>query len=161
MTVEEYNISVDEYADSLYRFILKNLKMEDKAQDIVQDTFEKLWMKKDTVSFQKVKSYLFTTGYHTMIDFLRKEKRMTDFDKAKFHEHAHSEQYSDIKEVLEEAIGKMNDVQRTVVLLRDYEGYSYQEIAEITSLSEAQVKVYIYRGRVFLKSYIGSLEKVI
>jgi len=46
-------------------------------------------------------------------------------------------------------------------MLRDYEGYSYQEIAEITNLSEAQVKVYIYRARLFLKKYIGSLETVI
>jgi DNA-directed RNA polymerase specialized sigma24 family protein len=45
--------------------------------------------------------------------------------------------------------------------LRDYEGYSYREIAEITDLSETQVKVYIYRARVFLKNYIGSMEKVI
>jgi RNA polymerase sigma-70 factor (ECF subfamily) len=161
MTVEEYNISVDQHADNLYRFILKNLKIEDKAQDIVQDTFEKLWSKKDTVSFEKVKSYLFTTGYHTMIDFLRKEKRMTDFEQTDFQQHSHSEQYTDIKEILDEAVSKMPDVQRTVVLLRDYEGYSYQEIADITKLTEAQVKVYIYRGRVFLKNYIGSLEKVI
>jgi len=46
-------------------------------------------------------------------------------------------------------------------LLRDYEGYSYEEIAEITGLSESQVKVYIFRGRAFLKSYIGNLESVL
>lgn len=161
MTVEEYNMSVDQFADNLYRFILKNLKIEDKAQDIVQDAYEKLWMKKDTVSFQKVRSYLFTTGYHTMIDFLRKEKRITEFEHVHEQEHVHNEQYTDVKEVLDEAVSKMPDVQRTVVLLRDYEGYSYQEIADITGLNEAQVKVYIYRGRVFLKNYIGNLEKVI
>jgi len=53
------------------------------------------------------------------------------------------------------------EIQRSVVLLRDYEGYSYNEIAEITGLSESQVKVYIFRARTFLKNYIGSLEIVI
>jgi RNA polymerase sigma-70 factor (ECF subfamily) len=47
-----------------------------------------------------------------------------------------------------------------VVLLRDYEGYNYQEIGELTNLSESQVKVYIYRARLFLKKYIGSIEAV-
>ncbi|MEA3444640.1 MAG: sigma factor-like helix-turn-helix DNA-binding protein, partial [Bacteroidota bacterium] len=51
--------------------------------------------------------------------------------------------------------------QRSVVVLRDYEGYSYKEIAEITELSESQVKVYIYRARLFLKNYIGSTEAVV
>lgn len=46
-------------------------------------------------------------------------------------------------------------------MLRDYEGYSYQEIGEITGLSESQVKVYIYRARVFLRKYIGKMEVVI
>jgi RNA polymerase sigma-70 factor (ECF subfamily) len=45
--------------------------------------------------------------------------------------------------------------------LRDYEGYSYQEIAEISGLSEDQVKVYIFRARKFLKAYIGKVEILI
>ena len=45
MTVEEYNKSVDLYSDGVYRFILKNIKDEDEAKDIVQDTYEKLWIK--------------------------------------------------------------------------------------------------------------------
>jgi RNA polymerase sigma-70 factor (ECF subfamily) len=46
-------------------------------------------------------------------------------------------------------------------MLRDYEGYSYDEIAAITGLTESQVKVYIFRGRMFLKNYLGSIEAVI
>jgi DNA-directed RNA polymerase specialized sigma24 family protein len=46
-------------------------------------------------------------------------------------------------------------------MLRDYEGYSYEEIASITGLTESQVKVYIFRGRLFLKKYLGSIEAVI
>jgi RNA polymerase sigma factor (sigma-70 family) len=161
MTVEEYNRAVDAYADNLYRFILKNLKGEAMAADIIQDTFEKLWMKLEDVSAMKVKSYLFTSAYHTMIDYIRKEKRNMMIDPATHSEQSGTEQYSDLGEVLERAIGNLPEDQKAVVMLRDYEGYSYREIAEITGLSESQVKVYIYRARVYLKGYIGSMEKVI
>jgi RNA polymerase sigma-70 factor (ECF subfamily) len=96
-----------------------------------------------------------------MIDGIRKDKRIEDFSQVKPERYSHEEQYSDLQEILHAALDKLPEVQRTVILLRDYEGYSYQEIGEITGLSESQVKVYIYRGRVFLKEYIGSLKAVI
>ena len=161
MTVDQYNKSVDLYSDNLYRFILKNLKDEDKANDIVQDSYEKLWLKVESVSFEKVKSYLFSTGYHTMIDMLRKEKRMTGLEDINAENYSHSEQFSDLNEVLHKAISQLPEIQRSVLLLRDYEGYTYEEIGEITGLNESQVKVYIFRARAFLKNYIGSLERVL
>jgi len=161
MTVEEYNNCVEDYADGLYRFILNNIKDEEKANDIVQDSFEKLWKKVDDVNYIKAKSYLFSTAYHTMIDGIRKYKRIEDFSHVKQELHSHNEQYSDLQEILHKALGKLTEIQRTVILLRDYEGYSYGEIGEITGLNESQVKVYIYRARVFLKNYIGSLQAVI
>jgi len=161
MTVEEYNRAVDAYADNLYRFVLKNLKDEHMSRDIIQDTFEKLWMKLEDVSGLKVKTYLFTSAYHTMIDYIRKEKRYKDVDPIEVSEETHSKNYSDLGEVLERAVNNLPEDQRAVVMLRDYEGYSYREIADITELSESQVKVYIYRARVYLKNYIGSIEQVI
>jgi len=161
MTVGEYNKAVDAYADNLYRFILKNLKDAAMSEDIIQDTFEKLWMKLEEVSALKVKSYLFTSAYHTMIDYIRKEKRNVLVDPASLFQESGTDHYSDLREVLERAVQNLPADQRSVVMLRDYEGYSYKEIAEITGLSEAQVKVYIYRARVYLKAYIGTMEKVI
>ena len=161
MTVEDYNNCVEDYADGLFRFILKNIKDEEKASDVVQDSFEKLWRKVKDVDPNKAKSYLFSTAYHTMIDGIRKEKRIDDFSHVKPEHHSHDEQYSDLQEILHEALAKLTEIQRNVILLRDYEGYSYEEIGEITGLNESQVKVYIYRARVFLKKYIGSLQAVI
>jgi len=161
MTTDEYNLCVDQFSDGVYRFILKNLKDTERSHDIVQDAYEKLWTKVDTVAYEKAKSYLFTTAYHTMIDVIRKENRQTMMDDFPADRYAHMEQYSDLNEVLHEAIGRLPETQRSVIMLRDYEGYSYDEIAQITGLSESQVKVYIFRGRMFLKNYIGSLEKVI
>ncbi len=161
MNVKEYNQSVDWYSDNVFRFILKNIKDEERARDIVQDSFEKLWRNADNVNFEKVKSYLFTTAYHTMIDVLRKDKRHTYMEDYQIPEDMHSEQYSDLSEILTEAVNRLPEIQRSVILLRDYEGYSYKEIGDITTLSEAQVKVYIYRARVFLKNYIGKMEMVL
>ncbi len=161
MTVSEYNQAVDLYSDGIYRFLLKNTRDEDKAKDLVQDTFEKLWVKIDTVAGDKVKSYLYTTAYHSFIDGIRRDSRIDGLDNVKPEQYQHSEQYSDLQEILHEAIGRLPETQRSVILLRDYEGYSYEEIAEITGLSESQVKVYIFRGRTFLKNYIGNLESVL
>jgi len=161
MNVKEYNQSVDLFSDNVFRFILKNLKDEERSRDIVQDSYEKLWRNAENVNFEKVKSYLFTTAYHTMIDVLRKEKRQSLMEDFQIPEEMHDEQYSDLAEVLNEAVKQLPDIQRTVILLRDYEGYSYKEIGDIAALSEAQVKVYIYRARLFLKNYIGKLDLVI
>ena len=161
MNVKEYNQSVDLYSDNVFRFILKNIKDEERARDIVQDSYEKLWRNAENVNSDKVKSYLFTTAYHTMIDVLRKDKRQTYLEDYHIPEEMHDQQYSDLAEVLNEAVKQLPDIQRSVVMLRDYEGYSYREIGDITALSEAQVKVYIYRARVFLKNYIGKMDLVI
>lgn len=161
MTLNEYNQAVDQISDRLYRFVLKSYKDSHKAEDIVQDSFEKLWKNVENVNFEKVKSYLFTTAYHTMIDRIRKEKRSSFSEELNLKEQGHENNYSDLNEILKAAVEKLPETQRMVLLLRDYEGYSYKEIGEIAKISESQVKVYIYRARVFLKKYIGKIEVVI
>ena len=69
--------------------------------------------------------------------------------------------YGFLKEILNQGLEQLPEIQKTVLLLRDYEGYDYLEIGEITQLTESQVKVYIFRARTFLKNYIGKVEAVI
>jgi len=161
MTVREYNNAVDEFADPVYRFIRGNLKDEDRANDIVQDAFEKLWMHVTEIEYRVAKSWLFSTSYHNMIDIIRKEKRMSSIEETFEQESYNEAQYSDLNEILHQALDRLTEQQKTSVMLRDYEGYSYREIGEITGLSEAQVKINIYRGRIALKNFIGSIETVI
>ena len=161
MTIEEYNRAVDLFSDRVYRFVLKNVKDQHKAEDIVQDSFEKLWKNREAVNSLKIRQYLFTTAYHTLIDRIRKENRMSSTEELTMPERGHDEQYNDINEILKEAIDKLPGKQKMVLLLRDYEGYSYKEIATMSELTEAQVKVYIYRARVFLKNYIGSIDVLV
>lgn len=161
MTEREYNECVTRYADNVYRFILKNLRHEEDARDVVQGAFEKLWRNRGEVDTEKSKSYLFTIAYHQMIDHIRKAKRVTL--KESFSETAGvtHRPANNLKKVLEEALDTLPETQRSLVLLKDYEGYSYQEIGVITGLNESQVKVYLHRARIQLKTYLVSLENVL
>ncbi len=161
MNLAEYNQCVDAHADGVYRFVLKQIRDKDAAKDIVQDSFEKMWRKIETIDGAKAKTYLFTTAYHTLVDYTRKNSKSARMNEVDINQHSHTSQYSDLKEILNQGLEQLPEIQKTVLLLRDYEGYDYLEIGEITQLTESQVKVYIFRARTFLKNYIGKVEAVI
>lgn len=161
MNLAEYNQCVDAHADGVYRFVLKQIRDKDAAKDIVQDSFEKMWRKIDSIDGAKAKTYLFTTAYHTLVDYTRKNSKSARMNEVDINQHSHTSQYSDLKEILNQGLEQLPEIQKTVLLLRDYEGYDYLEIGEITQLTESQVKVYIFRARTFLKNYIGKVEAVI
>lgn len=109
----------------------------------------------------KSKSYLFTIAYHQMIDHLRKTKRVLLREEFREEARVSDRLPHNLKKVLEVALSRLNDIQRSLVLLKDYEGYSYEEIGQITGLNESQVKVYLHRARIQLKSYLVRMENVI
>lgn len=164
MTEQAYNECVDAYADGVFRFIVKNLRHEEDARDIVQTAFEKLWKNRETVEYEKAKSFLFTVAYNQMIDHIRKNKRMTlreSFSpETKIQERSGTSSQR-TKQLLMEALNRLNETQRSLVMLKDYEGYSYEEIGKITGLNESQVKVYLHRARVSLRNYLVSPENVL
>ena len=161
MTEREYNECVKTYADNVYRFIVKNLKHEEDARDVVQTAFEKMWRNRGEIDPVKCKSYLFTVAYHQMIDHIRKVKRVQLKEEFSEQVKVQDRQANNLKKVLEEALARLSETQRSLVLLKDYEGYSYDEIGQITGLSESQVKVYLHRARVQLKDYLVKIENVI
>jgi len=161
MTEKEYNQCVDLYADNVYRFILKNLRNEADAKDIVQGAFEKMWINRLQVENDRCKSYLFTVAYHQMIDHIRKNKRISLRDEFSEETKVVNRLYHDSKKILHDALNRLNETQRSLVLLKDYEGYSYEEIGKITGLNESQVKVYLHRARLQLREYIVKPENVI
>jgi len=161
MTEKDYNECVKNYADNVFRFILKNLRHEEDARDIVQASFEKLWMNRNEVDPLKCKSYLFTIAYHQMIDHLRKIKKITLRDTFNETQSIENKPANNLKKILEQALYTLNETQRSLVLLKDYEGYSYEEIGMITGLNESQVKVYLHRARILLKNFLVSPQHVI
>jgi len=154
MTEKEYNECVNLYADNVFRFIVKNLRHEEDARDVVQTAFEKLWRNREEVDGAKSKSYLFTVAYNSMIDHLRKVKRVYLKEEFKEETKVYNKQINNTREILQEALSKLSETQRSLVMLKDYEGYSYEEIGQIMNLSESQVKVYLHRARLQLKEYI-------
>lgn len=162
MTTKEYNNCVDQFSDGVFRFILKNLRHRADAEDIVQVAFERLWKKHKTIPSESARSFLFTTAYRYMIDWIRKNERVQTLEKHpdQYQQFAPDSQRSfEARELLEKSLIILPEVQRSAVLLRDYEGYSYKEIAALLDLTEAQVKVYIFRARKKLKAFINNAHK--
>lgn len=160
MNVNDYNKAIDEYADNLFRFVVKHTRNKMLADDIVQETFAKVWERHEDIQAEKVKSYLFTTAYHCLVDVMKKENRSGTLEVVERSGTSDNSHLFDIQKVLHEALERLPEVQKTVILLRDYEGYSYDEIADITKLNESQVKVYIFRARQTLKTYLKDIELV-
>ena len=161
MTEREYNECVNQYADNVYRFILKNLRHEEDARDVVQGSFEKMWVNRLQIDNEKCKSYLFTVAYHQMIDHIRKNKRISFKEEFDENDRGADKQHFNTKRILDEALGKLSETARSLVMLKDYEGYNYTEIGQITGLNESQVKVYLHRARLQLRAYIVKPENVI
>ena len=161
MTEREYNECVNLYADNVYRFILKNLRHEEDAKDVVQVAFEKMWVNREQVENERCRSFLFTVAYNQMIDQIRKNKRISLKEEFRDDAKGSVNQKHDTKRILNEALSKLSEKQRSLVMLKDYEGYSYEEIGKITNLNESQVKVYLHRARLLLREYIVRVENVI
>ena len=160
MELNDYNTCVQEWADALFRFACKSTGNEEDARDVVQNSFAVLWQKKDNVVPAKAKAFLFQVAYNQSIDLYRKQNRVSYTEEQPEMPYKESEN-SDLKKVLDRALSKLDEQSRALVLLKDYEGYKYDEIAQITNLSTAQVKVYLHRARKTLKNYLVSVEHII
>lgn len=127
---------------------------------MVQNSFEVLWARKDTVAPEKAKSFLFQVAYNQSVDLYRKQSRVK-YPETIPVECSHTPGNPDLKRVLDRALAQLDEQSRALVLLKDYEGYKYEEIGQITGLNETQVKVYLHRARKTLKNYLVSVEHVI
>jgi RNA polymerase sigma factor (sigma-70 family) len=100
-------------------------------------------------------------AYNSMIDHIRKNKRIVLRDDFGENVLGSSTQLQNTKRLLQEALSRLSERDRSLVMLKDYEGYNYAEIGEITGLNESQVKVYLHRARLQLREYIVKVENVI
>jgi RNA polymerase sigma-70 factor (ECF subfamily) len=96
-----------------------------------------------------------------MIDHIRKVKRINLKDEIEEVSKIGFQTNANTKKVLMEALNRLNETQKSLVMLKDYEGYNYEEIGQIMGLSESQVKVYLHRARLTLRNYLVSPENVL
>lgn len=160
MELNDYNTCVREWSDAVFRFARKCTGNEEDARDIVQNSFEVLWQKRSGVSPDKAKAFLFQIAYRQSVDIYRKKDRIT-YKETITEGGATSTPQAGLKQALERALSRLDEQSRALVLLKDYEGYSYEEIGRLTDLNSAQVRVYLHRARKTLKEYLVSVEHII
>ena len=149
---------MQELGDALFRFACKTTGNRDDAHDVVQNSFEVLWVKRKDIMPAKAKAFLFQVAYNQSVDNYRKRSRISYTDAP---EESMTPRNPDLKKVLDNALAQLDEQARALVLLKDHEGYRYEEIAQITGLSDAQVKVYLHRARKVLKDYLVSVENIL
>lgn len=167
-TLEAYEILVRRYKDPLMNFVYRFTGDRDVSSDIVQDTMIKFYMNKDSYrSFAKFSTWIYTIAGNLAKNELKRRKRRKIFslendddersiqvaDKTVIQPDKAAD--SQIKnEIIQKALLKVKDVYRNVVVLRDIQELSYEEIADITGLSLGTVKSRINRGRLQLQKLL-------
>jgi RNA polymerase sigma-70 factor (ECF subfamily) len=158
----EYNSVVREHSNKLYGYALKFLRNEEDAQDIVQDVFEKLWINRKKVEVMKAKSWMFTTAHNAMLNLINRKQRIQFYGNESIPEKTIKEfNLFESGQVVERAVNILPPIQKSIILLRDLEGYSYEEIGEILNLSSSQVKVYLFRARNKIKKQLKGLTELV
>lgn len=151
--------------DKLYRYALKILRNVDDAEDVVQEVMIKLWKKRDDIShIDNKEAWCMTVTRNLSIDKIRK-RRDTSQDITEYHFISDRAPTPDIitedKESLSIVMKVLNELpenQREIIHLRDVEGYTYKEIANLTTYTEDQVKVNLFRARQKLRARLKNFK---
>jgi RNA polymerase sigma-70 factor (ECF subfamily) len=161
ISVPEYNQAVKEYTRSIFRFLYKSLRDEAAVNDLVQDCYLKLWQNRQTIDPQKIKAWLFSVAYRAMLTYVCQASRKVPLEENRHAPPVYQKTEFDTRAILEKALNELPPLQKSILLLRDLEGYEYKEIGEILGISEPQVKVYLFRARQKVKNYIKELTNVL
>ena len=158
MTQKEYNNGVRLWADDVYRFAVRCGGGEELSKDAVQEAYASLWEKREQVEVEKGKSFLFTVVHNCLMSHHRHAQvHQQTLPLLEPERVVQPDERFDIQEALQRALMRLPQVQREAVQLKDVEGYSCKEIAEMLSLTEKQVSVYLFRARVSLKKSLIAL----
>ncbi len=158
MTQKEYNNGVRLWADDVYRFAVRCGGGEELSKDAVQEAYASLWERREQVEVEKGKAFLFTVVHNCLMSYHRHEQvhqqtlPLLEPDRV-----VQPDERFDLQDALHKALERLPQVQREAVQLKDVEGYSCKEIAEMLSLTEKQVSVYLFRARVSLKKTLIAL----
>ena len=170
-TLEAYEALVKRYKDPLMNFVYRFVGDRDISSDIVQETMIKFYLNKDSYrSFAKFSTWIYTIAANLAKNELKRRKRRTiysidnsDDEKSlqiedKMFLQPDKATDGEIKnEIIQKALLKVKPVYREVVILRDIQDLSYEEISEITGLPIGTVKSKINRGRAQLQKLLKNI----
>ena len=159
MTRDNFIMCATLFTPNLLRFCKRVAGNAAETDDIVQDCFEVLWKNRDKVDIDSAKSYLFSIAHKKIIDSYRSDAKTQNLD-TEYYELSTNPDQTDTLQLVQLAINQIPALYKELLTLRDLENYSYREIEEITHLTEAQVKVYLFRARKAIKEKILELETV-
>ena len=152
----------------LFRLALRITQNRDDAQDVVQDTMLRVWNRRDEWErIASMEAFCLTICRNIALDKLRRmdnqQQTLDDsIDPMDRSHHSNPEEQTvqrDRVERVRQLISQLPEKQRSCIQLRDVEGKSYRDIAEILDITEQQVKVNIFRARQNIKERYMKMEK--
>jgi len=170
-TEDAFNILVQRYKNPLTNYVFRYLGDYEACSDVVQETMIKVFRYKDAYSsVAKFSTWVYTIAGNLAKTEYRRQRRRNFFSISDFGEEHKpydlpDENYrpdvitdSGIRdEIIQKALGKVKETYREAVILRDIQGLSYEEIAEILGVNEGTVKSRINRGRAQLQILLKSI----
>ena len=155
-------MTVKAHSNKLYGYAMRFLRNTEDAEDILQDVFEKLWLNRKKVEVEKAKSWMFTTAHNAMLNLINKKSRVQLPGDENLPESSKKDLNKfESNQVVDRAVNILPPIQKSIILLRDLEGYSYEEIGDMLSLSSSQVKVYLFRARNKIKKQLKGLTELV
>lgn len=158
MQANDFRHDILPLKDKLFRLALRITLNRAEAEDVVQDTMIRVWDRRDDWhEMDSVEAYCLTVCRNLAIDRSQlKEKQNETLSEADVNRPDASDPYAlcvrnEQMALIHRLINGLPEKQRTVVQLRDIEGKSYKEIADILQMSEEQVKVNLFRARQKIK----------
>jgi len=166
--LDAFNLLVERYQRAVYNVSLRYLRAPELAEDVTQDTFLRAYRAIDTFRNDQghgFRAWLLRIASNRALDTLRgQQRRGADSLDARMDEDDSSWEPEDFTETplqftergalsaaLEDSLGHLADDQRLAIILADVQGYSYEEVAEITDVAVGTVKSRIHRGRARLR----------
>lgn len=163
MTGEDFKKNLMPFKNKLFRLANKLLSNRQEAEDAVQEVYLKIWkMRNDLEKYNSTEGLMMTVTRNLCLDKLKSKKhRYQDLNSLKTPEKTpdpfEQAALSDAVERVRGAINNLPEQQKTIVHLRDVEGYELKEIAEIMGADTNYVRVNLSRGR---KKIRETLQKV-
>jgi RNA polymerase sigma factor (sigma-70 family) len=153
MTPQEFKILVMPLGNKLYRFSRRILDDPEDAKDIVQEVFIKLWKKGDDLrQYKSVEALAMVTTRNLSLDKLKTKKYPSEKienvrNEVEMRGYEEKKDLSGIVQKIHQIIKTLPELQRSVIQLRDIEGYDFDEISGILNMNENAVRVNLSRAR--------------
>lgn len=155
------------YFEEIYRYLLQRTRQKEIAQDLAQDTFLKAF--NGLASFQgksSIKTWLYTIAHHTFINWYRREIKFNHFPidetfslEQKLYDNPEEAVAKKTEQMqLLAAIYSLKEEYQTVLILREYQELSYDEIAEIVGWKLSKVKTNLHRAKLALRKHLSRTE---